>query len=273
MAASPQNSYTCEPIGMFSCEGCYPQDAPRQATLAPEQTGTICLRQDLPAELICRELEGFSHLWLIYIFHHNTNWKPLVRPPRGDRKVGVFACRAPYRPNPIGMSCVKLEKIEGSSIKISQHDLLDGTPILDIKPYIDYSDCIPNTRQGWLESLGDDDLPFDITWTPEAKNQALWLIENNGPDLITIAQAQLSTRPTDATRKRLSQIGTAWELAYRTWRLTFHLGQDPRTVTITGIKSGYSPPERQDPDDRYQDKPLHRSFVETFGETKKKSNG
>ena len=108
-----------------------------------------------------REIEGFSHLWLLFDFSlaHRTEFSPTVRPPRlgGDKRVGVFASRSPFRPNPIGLSCVKLvkterTKTEGTVLIVSGADLLDNTPILDVKPYLPYADCIPDATGGYTDT-------------------------------------------------------------------------------------------------------------------------
>jgi tRNA-Thr(GGU) m(6)t(6)A37 methyltransferase TsaA len=110
-----------------------------------------------------RELEGFSHLWVIFVFHEQglgaeRAWKPSIRPPRlgGARKVGVLASRSPHRPNPIGLSAVRLERIDldalgGIEIHVSGVDVLDGTPVLDIKPYLPYADSVPDASAGWAD--------------------------------------------------------------------------------------------------------------------------
>lgn len=98
-----------------------------------------------------RDLDGFDYIWLISWFHLNgPRLKPLVSPPRGGPKRGVFSTRAPHRPNPIGLSCVRLLKIEGRTLFVDDLDLIDGTPILDIKPYIPDYDALPNAARGWL---------------------------------------------------------------------------------------------------------------------------
>jgi len=98
-------------------------------------------------------LERFSHIWVIYWLHLNQGWNPLVRPPgRGNKKRGLLATRAPHRPNPIGLSAVRLFAIENNTLTIDSADLLDGTPVLDIKPYLPYADCIASANSGWLEN-------------------------------------------------------------------------------------------------------------------------
>jgi len=103
-----------------------------------------------------REIEGFSHLWLIFDFSmaHREEWSATVRPPRlgGNTRVGVFASRSPFRPNPIGLSCVELLKVEkDGALIVGGADLLDMTPILDIKPYLPYADCIPEAKGGYAD--------------------------------------------------------------------------------------------------------------------------
>ena len=125
---------------------------PRQSGLVPQLRGTIVLEPAYRNPDALRGLEGFSHLWLIFQFHRavREGWSPTVRPPRlgGNRRMGVFATRSPFRPNNLGLSCVKLEGVRldeklGPVIDVSGADLVDGTPILDIKPYLPYADCHP----------------------------------------------------------------------------------------------------------------------------------
>ena len=123
---------------------------PRQSGLVEELEARIVFEPEYRNEAALRGLEGFSHLWLIWEFSQarRDTWSPTVRPPRlgGNRRLGVFATRSPFRPNPIGLSCVKLVGIdpdtpEGPVIRVAGADLMDGTPIYDIKPYLPYADC------------------------------------------------------------------------------------------------------------------------------------
>ena len=99
-----------------------------------------------------QDLNSFSHIWVIYWMHLNQGWNPTVKPPRGsDVRRGVFATRAPHRPNPIGLSLVKLISIKKRNITIEGLDMLDGTPVLDIKPYLAYAEAIPDASHGWLQ--------------------------------------------------------------------------------------------------------------------------
>jgi tRNA-Thr(GGU) m(6)t(6)A37 methyltransferase TsaA len=129
---------------------------PRQPGLNSEARATLELHPPFDREDALRGLEGFSHVWIVFIFHEalSEEWKTMVRPPRlgGNRKVGVFASRSMHRPNPIGISCVQLERIEGTSLLLKGVDLLDGTPVLDIKPYVPFADAIPDADGGFAKA-------------------------------------------------------------------------------------------------------------------------
>ena len=131
---------------------------PRQSGLVEELEADIIFEPEFRDPEALRGLDGFSHLWLIWEFSEakRDNWSPTVRPPRlgGNTRMGVFATRSPFRPNPIALSCVRLDRIEqttdcGTVLHIRGADLMDGTPILDIKPYIPYADCHPEALGGF----------------------------------------------------------------------------------------------------------------------------
>lgn len=144
---------------------------PRQSGRVVELKGKIVFAPEYRNPDALRGLEGFSHLWLIFDFSesHRRNWSPMVRPPRlgGNKKIGVFASRSPFRPNPLGLSLVKIEKIQntvdkGYVINVSGVDLLDGTPIFDIKPYIPYADCVPGAFGGYAEMMKNHSLSVNF---------------------------------------------------------------------------------------------------------------
>ncbi len=135
---------------------------PRQSGLVPDLKGTIVFNPEFRNADSLRGLEGFSHIWLIWEFSEakREQWSPTVRPPRlgGNTRLGVFATRSPFRPNPIGLSCVRLDSIElntpeGPVLHVSGPDLMEGTPIYDIKPYIPYTDCIQDATSGFTGSV------------------------------------------------------------------------------------------------------------------------
>ncbi|MBE7100820.1 MAG: tRNA (N6-threonylcarbamoyladenosine(37)-N6)-methyltransferase TrmO [Clostridiales bacterium] len=137
---------------------------PRQSGRAPSLTSEIIFEPEYRTIDALRAIEQFSHLWLIFDFSkaHKESWSATVRPPRlgGNERVGVFASRSPFRPNPIGLSCVKLERIEqradvGAVLIVSGADLLDNTPIFDIKPYLPYADCHLGAVGGYADEKKD----------------------------------------------------------------------------------------------------------------------
>lgn len=168
---------------------------PRQAGLAPSLTGKIVFEPEYRNIRAVKELDGFSHIWLIWEFSQcsDSKFNPTVRPPRlgGNRRVGVFASRSPFRPNRLGLSCVKIEKIETGGenapiISVSGVDMTDGTPIYDIKPYIPIADCIPTASEGYTAqtkkykiSVSCDEKMLSII--PENKRQALLELLSNDP--------------------------------------------------------------------------------------------
>jgi tRNA-Thr(GGU) m(6)t(6)A37 methyltransferase TsaA len=156
-----ENSFIVKPIAHIRTDFKEKFGIPRQSGRAPSLLAKIVFEPEYATEEAFREIEGFSHSWLIFDFSlaHRTEFSPTVRPPRlgGDKRVGVFASRSPFRPNPIGLSCVKLvsvehTKTEGTVLIVSGADLLDNTPILDVKPYLPYADCVPEALGGYTDT-------------------------------------------------------------------------------------------------------------------------
>ena len=160
---------------------------PRQSGLVGELKATIVFEPEYRNPDALRGLEEFSHIWLIWQFSEavRDKWSPTVRPPRlgGNARMGVFATRSPFRPNAIGLSCVKLESIQkdpklGTVLVVSGADLMDGTPILDIKPYLPYADSHPEALGGFTGNVGGKVLKVDfptelLAQVPEDKREAL----------------------------------------------------------------------------------------------------
>ena len=168
---------------------------PRQSGLASSLRSTIVFEPEYRIADALRGLEGYSRIWLIWQFSGNvrSDWSPTVRPPRlgGNTRMGVFATRSPFRPNHLGLSCVKVEAIEqhpelGTVIHVSGADLMDGTPIFDIKPYIPYADSFPDALGGFTDSAGeflvDVDFPQDLlALLPEEKRDAAIEVLSHDP--------------------------------------------------------------------------------------------
>ena len=160
---------------------------PRQSGLVDSLRSTIIFEPEFRNADALRGIDDFSHLWLIWQFSEavRTDWSPTVRPPRlgGNTRMGVFATRSPFRPNALGLSCVKLLGVEqtvqyGTVLHVAGADLMDGTPIFDIKPYIPYADCHPEAKGGFTESADDYILSVNVpdellSKIPEGKQQAL----------------------------------------------------------------------------------------------------
>ena len=151
---------------------------PRQSGLVPELEGRIVFEPAYRVPEAFRGLEGFSHIWLLWDFSesHQEEWSPTVRPPRlgGNVRVGVFATRSPFRPNPIGLSCVQLSRIDldspdGPVLWVRGADLMDGTPIFDIKPYLPFADSHPEASGGFTDQTKEQP-ELEVEFSPEVEN-------------------------------------------------------------------------------------------------------
>ena len=168
---------------------------PRQSGLIDELEGDIVFEEPYRNPNALRGLEGFSHIWLIWQFSESIreDWSPTVKPPRlgGNRRMGVFATRSPFRPNPIGLSSVRLSGIDydtpdGPVLHVRGADLMDGTPIYDIKPYLPYADCHPDARDGFAGEVKDYALAVDfpkelLSRLPESRREAIVQVLSQDP--------------------------------------------------------------------------------------------
>ncbi|MFK8138364.1 MAG: tRNA (N6-threonylcarbamoyladenosine(37)-N6)-methyltransferase TrmO [Bdellovibrionales bacterium] len=260
-----------KPIGFIESELKNKYDSPRQGVLVPDSDQCkLILADSYSFDQALLGLEDFERLWLIYQFHKNENWKPQVLLPRNiEEKKGVFATRSPYRPNPIGICAAELVHIEGRVLTLKSSDLLDGTPVLDIKPYLDYSDSFQTKMPEWLESA--DEEAFDVQVMGYAKKQMEYLDKKHSVRMQQFVDHQLKFDPINDKKKRVKVLesfgeGDAiYEISYRTWRIQFSLDSNRNIVHITKIYSGYSKEELLDQDkDPYGDKQTHRSFIKKY---------
>ncbi len=196
-------NYPLEPIAIIQSPLKEKFATPRQPGLAPSIIASINFLPGFATPEAVRELDGFSHLWLIFLFHQNwgKSWKPTVRPPRlgGNKRIGVYASRSPFRPNPIGLSAVKLLDIEHTGETVSLHvagaDLIDATPIFDIKPYIPYSDSHPEATGGFAENQPEAILQVEFS---QLAAKQLKQYKNQTPNLETMLRETLSLDPRPA---------------------------------------------------------------------------
>lgn len=251
-------------IGLVHCQAKYRYEAPRQAVLADDNSATIELYPGDGVREALMGLEGFERIWVIYEFHLNEGFTPFVKPPRKKMlKVGYMATRSPHRPNRIGMSCVPLLGIDGLQLHLGTHDLLDRTPVLDIKPYLPYADSFPRARAGWVDAYPT--VRYELRYSPLAEAQVRWVQDRTGFDLRHFLHVQLSEEPTDGTRKRVCPAPASphYEIAFRTWRVDFTV-QEAHTLGIDAVRSGYRPEELISATDPYADKAIHQDFCVAF---------
>ena len=180
---------------------------PRQPGLTRHAHAELVIQSPFDREDAFRGLESASHIWLTFQFHEavRAEWRPVVRPPRlgGNKKIGVFASRSPFRPNSLGLSVVRNEGLARKNgelvLKISNHDLIEGTPILDIKPYLPFSDSVPEASRGWADSAPTDRL--EVTFAPDASDQLSQLPEADYPDFRALIEDVVSYDPRPSFRR------------------------------------------------------------------------
>lgn len=196
-------NYTFAPVGIIHSPYKEKFAVPRQPGLVTAAKASLELLGECNREEILRGLDGFSHIWVTFVFHQaiRDGWKPTVRPPRlgGNQRVGVFASRSPFRPNPIGLSVIKLEGIELRQkrwhLLLSGIDLVDGTPVLDIKPYVPYADAISNARSGFAPEPPATALA--VYFNTEAQT-ALIQLQTDYADLETLIKQIIAQQPQPA---------------------------------------------------------------------------
>ena len=206
-----QNAYSFEPIGFLKSAYREKFGVPRQSGLVKEVYSELKLRPDLQPEIALQGLEGYSHIWLQFVFHLNTQarYHAKIHPPRlNGKSVGVFSTRSPHRPNPIGLSVVELVEIKNDILILAGADLVDGTPILDIKPYLPNIENISNARGGWMAQVEAGLIV--VTFTPEALEILQKWMDRTG-------------------RQELKQV------------IEELIQQDPRPVVYRGFEAGSSP--------------------------------
>jgi tRNA-Thr(GGU) m(6)t(6)A37 methyltransferase TsaA len=232
---------TVTPIGYIRTPYQEKQHAPRQPGVDKNTvTGVIELLPDKNFDQALEYLAGFERIWIVFWFHKNEGWKPKVLPPRSGRtKRGVFATRSPHRPNPIGLSLCTLIEVKGRTIRVENPDLLDGTPVLDIKPYLPYAEAFPDSEIGWLaEAERSDETPYAVEIAARATEQAEWLRSNHDVHLMERAVDILSFDPMPHSYRRIMKEDSGgFVIAIKSWRILYTI--EGTTVLVREIQSGY----------------------------------
>ena len=260
------------PIGVVRSAFRDKVDAPRQGVSG----GNEAVLEVLPAfTQALQDLDGFERVWLIFWFHLARSANLMVLPPRSERKRGLFATRSPHRPNPLGLTAARLLRREGTRLFLGECDLVDGTPVLDLKPYLAYADAFPEARAGWLEEEGrapgaapgpllprerrDPVPPWQVEFSAAAAQQLAWL-EERGVRLREPLERQLSLGPQPHPYRRIRADGAALRIAIKEWRARFTVAG--RTLLVDRLLSGYRPAELESRPGAALD--LHRAFAAAF---------
>ncbi len=235
-------TYCLEPIGIIETPYKEKFAVPRQPRLVPEAKARVKLVGEANTPESVRGLEQFSHLWLLFLFDQNleAGWKPTVRPPRlgGNERIGVFASRSTFRPNGIGMSAVEVKGVtkQGDQIYIDlgSVDLVDGTPIVDIKPYIPYSDSVPDANGGYAE---DEPAKSQVTFSSQALSSPALASEAKRSDtehVLRVIEQVLAQDPRPAYKKNKPD---SKEYAVSLFDLNVKFTVEGNLITVTAIES------------------------------------
>ena len=249
---------TLEPIGFVRSARETKVEAARQPRAAAGEAARIELLPGHHYEHALEDLERWELIWVIFWFHLNSGWRPKVLPPRSTTgRKGVFATRSPHRPNPLGMSVVRLERVEGLVLHIRDSDMLDGTPVLDLKPYVAYTDSHPGAGAGWLEDAaraggagggigagtGMGTQPADpvdkyvVRFEALAAEQVVWVESHTGLALRERIESTLALGPAPHPYRRIRRLGEEMQLSVKEWRVRFAVME--RDVRVIEITSGF----------------------------------
>lgn len=232
-----------EPIGVVHSPFTEKMQAPRQPGVAQSADGSIELFAGRDFEHALEDLTTFRYIWIIFWFDRAEGWRPKVLPPRSEKKRGVFATRSPHRPNPIGMSLVELAGIDGLVLSVKGLDLLEGTPVLDLKPYIPYADSRPDADHGWLDEsvIPRDPLAAFVVEFDENARAELELLRGFGIELEGAIRQVLELGPEPHPYRRIRKVEGGGCLALKDFRVTFTSLAPERRLVVTAIATGYRP--------------------------------
>jgi tRNA (adenine37-N6)-methyltransferase len=245
--SNSRHPLTLEPIGYVRTALATKVEAARQPRASGGVEGRIELLPGKNYEHALADLGGWEYVWVLFWFDRNAGWRPKVLPPRSrSGRKGVFATRSPHRPNPLGLSAVRLERVDGLTLHVRDVDMLDGTPVLDIKPYVPYTDSIPTARNGWLDGsaqAGQGAAPadpidaFGVDWEPAATEQAAWIEAHTALAIRLRVTATLSLGPEPHPYRRIRREAKGFSLGVKEWRVYFSVAG--RRVQVHEILSDY----------------------------------
>jgi tRNA-Thr(GGU) m(6)t(6)A37 methyltransferase TsaA len=240
MTGKEQRRLVVEPIGVVRSPYVEKMQAPRQPDVEQGAVGRVELNAGHDFEHALEDLETFRYIWLLFWFDQSEGWRPKVLPPRSEKRRGLFATRAPHRPNPIGMSLVELTAIDGLVLHVKGLDLLDGTPIVDIKPYIPYADSRPNADHGWLEEARDPIQAFEVAFSEQAQAE-LTLLSGFGVELETPIRHVLELGPEPHPYRRIRKETDGACLSLKDFRVRFTHEAGSMRIVVNSIATGYRP--------------------------------
>jgi tRNA (adenine37-N6)-methyltransferase len=234
-------------------------EVPRQPAAARSvrgtiERGTIELFPGQNFEHALEDLSSWSFIWVVFWFHLNDGWRPKVLPPRSEKRRGVFATRSPHRPNPIGLSVLRLEGVSGLVLEVSGVDMIDGTPVLDIKPYVQYTDVV-SEGEGWLVDA-DPVALFEVRFETSAREALEYLQQRWSIDIAQPITQVLELGPAPHPYRRIKAHGDGFVLAVKEWRAHFTVTE--RVVSVSRIESGYRASALAEPRPELD---VHRDFV------------
>ncbi len=233
---------TLTPIGFIRTEKRVKFQARHQPSEGEEETNVLELLPGANYEQALQDLAGFDRVWLLWWFHRNETWRPLVMPPRGPAKRrGVFATRSPHRPNALGMTPVRLLGVKGRRLTLGPCDLVDGTPVFDVKPYVAAYDSFPGSKAGWIDEVDaalSEPARFTVHFSTLADTQARWLREHREIDFLPRLIELLSRDPSLHRTRRITRRDDQTSfIGCGAWRAVFSV--EGEAVNVLAIEPGF----------------------------------
>lgn len=262
-------SFPFKAIGYVRTSSRYRYEMPRQAAFSGVPAFIEWVKEDPGYAEAAKDLAGFDRIWVLFCFHLNwDHWNSMVRPPVSPdgKKYSLFATRSPHRPNPIGLSCVKLLSVEKNGLFIGPCDILDGTPVFDIKPYIPEVDAFPDSAAGWHDRIKDTG--YEVSFTENFLAKSRFLASLSSLDVENFCRIQLKYSPLDSSRKRVKKMDAGerkYRIGCRTWQVIFQLDEEKKQILVEELFSNYTEEELlPGSPDKYNDKDFHRAFLASF---------